>query len=59
MEYDPELKIMGLEVAVTLERPGYRIKKKKIRTKKIGKNHKITKDDAIQFIKTKFNATIE
>ena len=59
LEYDPELKIMGLEVAVTLERPGYRIKKKKIRTKKVGKNHKITKDDAIQFIKTKFKTTIE
>jgi len=59
MEYDPDLKIMGLEVAVTLERPGFRIKKRKIKSKKIGKHHLLTKDDAINFIKTKFNTQIE
>tara|TARA_Y100000310_G_C20593954_1_gene769538 strand:- start:65 stop:631 length:567 start_codon:yes stop_codon:yes gene_type:complete len=59
MEYDPDLKIMGLEVAVTLERPGFRIKKRKIKSQKVGKHHQITKDDAIQFIRTKFNTTIE
>jgi len=58
IEYDPELKIIGLEVAVTLERAGFSIKKRKIQTKKIGKKHQITKDDAIQFIKEKFNTTI-
>ena len=59
MEYDPDLKIMGLEVAVTLERPGYRIKKRKIRSRKIGKHHQLTKDDAVQFIKKTFNTQIE
>lgn len=59
MEYDPDLKIMGLEVAITLERPGFRIKKRKIKSKKIGKTHVITKDDAIQFIQTKFNTQIK
>ena len=33
MKYDPEIKIMGLEVAVTLERPGFRIKKRRIQKK--------------------------
>ena len=59
IDYDPELKIMGLEAAVTLERPGFRIKKKKIRSKKIGKHHKIPKEEAIQFIQKKFNTKIE
>ncbi|MBR9682971.1 50S ribosomal protein L5 [Candidatus Woesearchaeota archaeon] len=59
MEYDPDLKIMGLEVAVTLERPGFRIKKRKIRSKTIGKSHKISKKESIQFIQTKFNIKVE
>jgi large subunit ribosomal protein L5 len=59
MEYDPELKIMGLEAAVTLERPGFRIKKRKICPKKVGEYHRITKEEAIQFIQKKFNTKIE
>jgi large subunit ribosomal protein L5 len=51
MEYDPELKIMGLEVAVTLERPGYRVKKRQDKPEAIGKNHQITKEEAIEFVK--------
>jgi large subunit ribosomal protein L5 len=51
LEYDPDLKIMGFEVAVTLERPGFRVKKRKINPKLIGKKHIITKEDAIEFVK--------
>lgn len=59
LEYDPDLKIMGLEAAVSLERPGYRIKKRKISPKKVGKNHVITKEDAMKFMQDKFGVTIE
>ncbi|HLD72337.1 MAG TPA: 50S ribosomal protein L5 [Candidatus Nanoarchaeia archaeon] len=58
MEYDPDLKIIGLEVAVTLERPGFRVKKKKIGSRSIGKTHKITKIEAINFIKKNFGVEI-
>ncbi len=51
MEYDPDLKIMGMEAAVTLERPGYRVKKRKIRPALIGKKHNISKSEAIDFVK--------
>lgn len=50
MEYDPELKIMGLEVAVTLERPGYRIKNRKVKPRKIGYAHGVTKEEAMAFV---------
>ena len=59
IEYDPELKIMGLEAAVTLERPGFRIKKRKIKTKKIGKKHQMSKEEAIAFVEEKFGTKIE
>lgn len=51
IEYDPELKIMGLEVAVTLERPGYRVRKRKLNQKVLGKTHIITKDEAMDFVR--------
>lgn len=50
LEYDPELKIIGLEAAVTLERPGFRIKHRKIKPAKVGKSHCVTKDDAVTFV---------
>ncbi|MBT4651325.1 50S ribosomal protein L5 [Candidatus Woesearchaeota archaeon] len=58
LEYDPELKIMGLEVAVTLERPGFRIKKRRNKQQKIGKNQLISQEDAINFVQQKFNVQV-
>ncbi|MBI5389421.1 50S ribosomal protein L5 [Candidatus Woesearchaeota archaeon] len=50
-KYDPDIGIMGLMVCVTLARPGYRICKRRIATKKIPHKHKVTKGDAITFMK--------
>ena len=59
LEYDPDLKIMGLEIAVTLERAGYSVKRRKIRPAKLGKVHQITKEEAIDFITTQFGVSVE
>ncbi|MDP3990022.1 MAG: 50S ribosomal protein L5 [archaeon] len=58
LEYDPDLKILGLEVAITLERPGYRVKRRRIRSMNIGKNHQVTKEQAITFIQEKFGVEV-
>lgn len=58
MKYDPELGILGLDVCVTLERPGYRVKRRSLRKAKIGKKHQIKKEEAIQFIKEKFGVEV-
>ena len=57
MQYDHTLGILGFDVSVALERRGYRVKKKKL-SKKIGKSHAITKEEAINFVKNKFNIEI-
>ena len=59
LEYDPDLKIMGLEVAITLERPGFRIKKRKLGSNKVGKTHLISKEQAITFVQEKFGIEVE
>ncbi len=58
IKYDPEIGITGLEVAVTLARPGFRIRRRRIRKRTIGKKHLITPEEAIEFIKKKFGAEI-
>jgi len=58
VEYDVELGIVGMNIAVTLERPGYRVSKKLIRSAKIGIKHRISQQEAIDFIKQKFNVEV-
>lgn len=58
VKYDPDIGIIGLEVCITLERPGFRIKKRKIQQKKIPNRHKITKQDAIEYMKNAFSVKV-
>lgn len=58
LKYDPKIGIMGFEVCVTLERPGFRIKRRRIMQRKISRRHKITKEEAIEFMKNKFNVKV-
>jgi large subunit ribosomal protein L5 len=58
-KYDPDIGIMGLEVCVTLERPGYRIRRRRKMMRKIPQSHKISKEEAIEFMKSRFNVGIE
>lgn len=57
-KYVPELGIFGMDVIGTLERPGYRIKRRRIRPAPIGKAHRIPREDAIKFVTEKFGAQI-
>lgn len=54
IDYDASIGIIGLEAAVTLARAGFRIKLRKSKRKKIAPKHKITKEEAVDFMKTKF-----
>ena len=59
VKYDPALGVKGFDVLVTLERPGFRIKRRKVQGKKVGKNHVIAKSEAIQFIQKKFGVVFQ
>lgn len=58
VEYNPDIGIMGFEVCVTLERPGFRIKRRRIQKKKVPLKHKISKEEAIEFMQKEFNVKI-
>lgn len=58
VKYDPKIGIMGLQVCITLERPGYRIKKRKLLTRKIPARHRISKQEAITFMSKNFSTQV-
>src|SRR3989344_1851265 len=58
IEYDPGIGVIGLEVAVTLEKPGFRIKKRRLHKSKIGIKHLLTKEDAKNFIIKNFGVKV-
>ncbi len=57
-KYDPGIGIMGLEVCVTLERPGFRVKRRMVKSSRISKKHSISRQDAIDYLKNEFNVTV-
>ena len=56
--YDPDIGIMGLEVCVTLERPGFRIKRRRIRKTAIPRKHRISKEEALAFMSEQYNVQV-
>ena len=57
-KYVPKLGIHGMDVSVSLGRAGYRVKRRHRVKSKIGKDHLLTADDAILFIKDEFDVEI-
>lgn len=58
IKYDPDIGIFGMDISVTMERPGYRIKRRSIQKKKIPSKDILTKEESIEFIRKKFGITI-
>ncbi|AKG38045.1 MAG: 50S ribosomal protein L5 [Infirmifilum sp.] len=50
VKYDPEVGIFGFDVIVGMERPGYRVKRRRRKKSKIGRNHYVTKEETIAFL---------
>ncbi len=59
MRYDPDIGIFGMNMSITFEKPGYRIKRRKIQRKKIHNKHKITPEETVQFMKDNFQVKIK
>jgi large subunit ribosomal protein L5 len=58
IKYDPETGIFGLDVNIKLERPGYRVARRRLCPSKVGKKQKVTRDEVIQFMRDTFNVEV-
>lgn len=59
MRYDPNIGIFGMDISVIVNRPGYRINKRRVVKRKIPTSHRITKDDTISFFQDKYAVEVE
>lgn len=59
VKYDPAIGILGMDVCVSLERPGFRVAKRKRKTSAVGASHRITREEAIEFISKVFGVKVE
>lgn len=58
MKYDPNTGIYGMDFYVNLSRPGYRVARRKRCRSHIGKQHRVTKEDAIGWFKQRFQGLV-
>lgn len=58
MKYDPEIGIFGMDISVVLRRPGDRITKRALLRRRVPKNHRVTREEAIAFMKEKFEVEV-
>ena len=58
MKYDPEIGIFGMDVSVVLRRSGDRITKRALLKRRVPKDHRVDRDEAIQFMKDKFKVEV-
>jgi len=57
-KYVPELGIYGMDISVTLNRPGHRVKQRHHAKSKIGPKHLLTRQEAMSFVKENFGLEI-
>jgi large subunit ribosomal protein L5 len=56
-KYNPEVGIFGMDVCTSLARPGYRVAKRRDKHP-IGKDHRISKEEAIKFFREEYGAQV-
>lgn len=58
LKYDPSTGIYGMDFFVVMGRPGYRVPRRKRAPRKIGIQHKVTKEDTIKWFKKTFDGIV-
>jgi len=58
VRYDPAIGVIGLECTLTLKRPGYRVRDRKLRKGAINQKHRVSQEDATAFMKEHFGVRI-
>lgn len=57
-KYVPELGIHGMDISVTISRPGQRIKRRHRASARVGVKHRLTPEEAIVFVQDEFGIEI-
>jgi large subunit ribosomal protein L5 len=58
-KYDPQIGMLGFDVCVTLRRRGFRVARRRRAKARMGRSHRLKKDDGIAFAKETFSISVE
>ncbi|NLK26676.1 MAG: 50S ribosomal protein L5 [Euryarchaeota archaeon] len=58
MKYDPEIGIFGMDINVVIRRPGYRVSNRRIMPRKVPQQHRMTREEAMAFVRERFNVEV-
>lgn len=58
LKYDPAIGIYGMDLYIVLSRPGFRVTRRKRQRSRLGVSHRITKEDAIKWFKTRWGGHV-
>uniref|UniRef100_A0A7S3G5V0 60S ribosomal protein L11 n=1 Tax=Palpitomonas bilix TaxID=652834 RepID=A0A7S3G5V0_9EUKA len=58
IKYDPSVGIYGMDFYIVLERPGFRVSRRRRCQNRVGHNHRLTKEDAMKWFQQKFEGII-
>ena len=56
--YNPNLGIVGMDIMATVERPGYRVTRKRRAKSRMSQSHRVTREESIEFIKRSFGVEV-
>jgi len=58
MRYDPEIGIFGMDVNVVIQRPGYRLTRRRIMKRRLPRTHRLTRQEAMDFMRDNFSIEV-
>ena len=58
MTYDPQIGIFGMDVIVSLKKPGYRVARRRAAQRRVPIRHRVTREQAIFFLQDKYNVVL-
>lgn len=57
-KYDPNIGIFGMDISITMEKTGYRVKRRRINRRKIPHRHRVKKEETMNFFTKTFNVEV-
>ena len=57
-KYDPNIGIFGMDVCITMKKPGYRVKHRRVARRHIPHRHRVKKEETIKFFSETYNVEV-
>ncbi|MFQ6012416.1 MAG: 50S ribosomal protein L5, partial [Thermoplasmata archaeon] len=59
VKYDPDIGLFGMDVSVTLRRPGYRVARRRVHRRRIPHRHRTTAREAVDHVTKRFEVEVK